>query len=264
MPAPDTLKGRVAMVYGAGAPAGGISNGLAAAVAYAQAGARVFAIDRDEAALRQTVAVAQERGFTCETLCADVADEAAVARATETVLERAGTIDILHNNVGISDHGTILDIDRARFSRILDANLIGAYNTIRAALPAMIASGRGSIVNISSIGSRVHYPGMVTYQVSKAALESLTMAVALDFAAKGVRCNAIVAGYIDTPLVRSKTAAKFGGEAAMVEALSKLSPTGKMGTPWDLAESAVFLCSDAANYINGVHLTVDGGAEWRA
>lgn len=255
-----SLNGRVVAVFGAGTAGIGVGNGMAAAIAYANAGARVVAIDRDPVASEATVTALARGGYAADHELCDVADAAAV----EAVAARIGPIDVVHNNVGVFRPGGVLSVTADEFMQVLNINLLGAYNAIRAALPAMLAAGRGAIVNISSIGGRRYYPNMLTYQASKAALESLTVATAMEFAGRGIRCNAIIAGLIDTPLVRTGVRARYDSDEAMIAGLSQASPTGKMGTPWDLAGAAVFLASDAAAYINGTMLTVDGGAIWRA
>lgn len=263
-PAERVLEGRSVAVFGAGTAGDGIGNGMAAAIAYARAGAKVTAIDRDEAALAGTLAALTAEGFAAESAICDVTDAGGVEAVIAAILEREGRIDTVHNNVGIFKRGGLLETGPAELSGVLDVNLIGALNAIRAAMPAMLAAGRGTIVNISSIGGRLYYPQMLSYQVSKAALESLTMAVAMEFASRGIRCNVIVAGLIDTPLVRQGVRARYDSDEAMIASLSQASPTGKLGTPWDLANAAVFLASDRSAYINGTALVVDGGAVWRA
>lgn len=258
-----SLEDRVVAVFGAGTAGDGVGNGMAAAIAYARAGARVVAIDRDERAVVATIAAIEAEGHAAASAICDVGDPAAVEAVVSRILDRDGRIDVVHNNVGIFRPGGMLDVSAADFSHVLDINLLGAFNATRAALPAMLAAGRGAIVNISSIGGQRYYPNMLTYQVSKAALESLTMATAMEFAARGIRCNAIIAGLIDTPLVRNGVRARYDSEEAMIASLSKASPTGQLGSPWDLAKAATFLASDDAKYINGAMLAVDGGAVWK-
>lgn len=260
------LQGKIALVFGAGASGPGIGNGQACALAYAREGAQVFAVDVRADAADATRRLIADEGGTCDALAADVTDATQVATAVAKILQRCGRIDILHNNVGIGTFGGVCSVDEADWDRTLAVNLKGAYLTCRAVLPAMERQGGGAIVNISSIGGVGigRYP-FAAYAASKAGLNHLTRAVAVEYAAKGVRANAILPGLIDTPMVRGSAAmaAHHGDLDTMLRERHALSPTGRMGSTWDVAAAAVFLASDDARYINGVLLPVDGGLSCR-
>ncbi|MEQ3553715.1 SDR family oxidoreductase [Pseudonocardia nematodicida] len=257
------LRDRVVLVFGAGSSGAATSNGQAAARAYARAGARVAAIDVDTTAAEQTAALIDGEGGTAVALTADVTDEASVAAAVQTATARLGTPDVLHNNVGAAILGGVGELDRAGWERALALNATGAFLTCTHVLPLMLAAGRGAIVNVSSVAGIRHlgydYPG---YMAGKAALNQLTVSVALSHARDGIRANAILPGYIDTPLVGNQLHAEDLARARAER--DAASPTGRMGSPWDVARAAVFLASDAAAYVNGVCLPVDGGLSARA
>ena len=260
------LQGKIALVFGAGSSGPGLGNGQACALAYARAGARVVAVDISAEAADATGQLIADEGGVCEILTADVADAAQVAAAVAAALERCSRVDILHNNVGIGTFGGVCNVDEADWDRTLAVNLKSAYLTCRAVLPGMERQGGGAIINISSIGGIGigRYP-FAAYAASKAGLNHLTRAIAVEYAAKGIRANAILPGLIDTPMVRGSAAMAehHGGAEAMLRERHAQSPTGRMGSPWDVAAAAVFLASDDARYINGVLLPVDGGLSCR-
>lgn len=262
-PAPSTrLAGRRAAVFGAGSSGPGWGNGKAAAVAYARAGAAVACLDIDPAAAAETAAIIAGEGGTAAALAADVTDEASVARAVASVAERLGGLDILHNNVGHAGMGGPEALDLAAWRRAFDLNLNGAYLAIRHALPHLKAAGRpAAIVNVSSLAA-IRWTGYpyASYMAAKAALNQLTVAVALEYARAGIRANAIMPGKMDTPLIRTQIAGQYASVAEMIRARNESCPMGRMGTAWDVANAAVFLASDEAGYITGQCLAVDGGA----
>ena len=260
------LQGKIAMVFGAGSSGSGLSNGQACALAYAREGARVFAVDVRADAAEATGRLIADDGGAGEALTADVTDAAQVGAAVATALDRCGRVDILHNNVGIGTFGGVCDVAEADWDRTLAVNLKSAYLTCRTVLPAMESQGGGAIVNISSIGGvAIGRYAFAAYAASKAGLNHLTRAVAVEYAAKGIRANAVLPGLIDTPMVHGSAAmaAHHGGAEAMLRERHAQSPTGRMGTPWDVAAAAVFLASDDARYIKGVLLPVDGGLSCR-
>jgi NAD(P)-dependent dehydrogenase (short-subunit alcohol dehydrogenase family) len=247
----DELNGRVVIVFGAGSSGTAVSNGEAAALAYARAGAAVAVVDRsaDEA-----VRVAKEigdAGGTVLAVTADVTRDADVAAAVAAVRHEWGTPDVLHNNVGDPAPGAVPDLGPDDWNAALTVNLTSAYLTCHHALPHMLAAGRGVIVNVSSVAG-IRDTGYVypAYSAAKAGVNQLTVSIALTYAARGIRANAILPGLIDTPM---------GGDLSDREIRDSRSPTGRMGSPHDVANAAVFLASDRAAYINGVCLPVDGG-----
>lgn len=252
------LDGRVALVFGAGSSGAGLSNGRAAALAYARAGATVAAIDIDVASATDTAKLIAEEGGVALPLSADVTEEDDVAGAVARAAAELGTPAILHNNVGAAVTGGVGALSRSTWDGALAVNVTGVFLACKHTLPHMLAAGRGVIVNVSSVASIRHvgydYPA---YMAAKAAVNQLTVSLALTHARDGIRANAILPGLIDTPLVRRQLHA----DAARRHAAS---PTGRMGSPWDVAHTAVFLASDEAAYINGVCLPVDGGLSARA
>lgn len=250
------LAGRVALVFGAGSGGAGLSNGEAAALAYAEAGAVVAAIDLNAAEAERVAAKIGEAGGTGLAIAADITSERNVAEAVATVTERLGTPEILHNNVGAAHLGSVLDTDPESWRAGIDLNLTGAYLTCRHVLPHMLDAGRGAIVNVSSLAS-IRDTGYVypVYNAAKAAVNQLTTSIALTYAQRGIRANAVLPGLIDTPMATQQITNK----PQRVAARHATSPTGRMGSPRDVANAAVFLASDRAAYVNAVLLPVDGG-----
>lgn len=253
------LAGRVALVFGAGSSGPGWGNGKATAVTFARAGATVIAIDIQAGAAEETRALIAAEGGRAEARVCDVTVSGQVQALVDDVAARHGRIDVLHNNVGITVMGGVLEESEESFKRVLDINLTSAFLTCKHVLPHMLARGKGAIVNVSSLASiRYSYP-YVSYQASKAGLNQLTQAVALQYAKQGIRANAILPGMIDTPLIYRQIAGQYDSAEAMRAARDAKTPMGRQGTAWDIANAALFLASDAADYITGVCLPVDGG-----
>lgn len=254
------LTGKVALVFGAGSSGPGWGNGKATAVMYAREGARVVAVDLNMAAAEETAAIIQGEGFQATALAGDITNSTDVAAIIEETHTRFGTIDILHNNVGITDMGDIASISEERWKKVMDINLTGIFLTCRQVIPIMQRQKRGAIVNISSIAGAVINPyPYYSYYASKAGLNHFTRAIAVQYARDGIRANVIMPGLMDTPMVHAQVAGQYADREKMIAARDAMSPTGKMGTAWDVAKAAVFLASDDAAYINGVCLPVDGG-----
>lgn len=252
------LQDRVALVFGAGASGPGWGNGKATAVTFARAGARVIAIDVNPAAAEETTALILAEGGQAEMAVCDVTQSAQVQAVIEDVAARLGRIDVLHNNVGVTSRGGVIEESEESFRRTLDLNLTSAFLTCKYALPHMIRQGKGAIVNVSSMTSiRYVYP-YVSYQASKAGLNQLTQAVAIQHARQGIRANAILPGFMDTPITQQVVGQYANAEAMKAERATR-TVIGRQGSGWDVANAALFLASDAAGYINGVCLSVDGG-----
>ena len=256
------LKGKTALVFGAGSIGPGWGNGKACAVAYARAGASVVAVDLAIERARETCHIISEEGGNALPLAADVADSAAIKSVVDRTLDTFGAIDILHNNVGISLPGDPVSMSEADWDRSIDCNLKSVFLACKHVLPVMLRQGSGAIINISSILSvRVSRYDEVAYYASKAGVDHLTRSVAVKYADKGIRCNAIQPGLMNTPLLYGNEEVVIdahGSVEAMIADRNAASPTGKMGEAWDIANAAVFLASDKAAYINGVILPVDG------
>jgi NAD(P)-dependent dehydrogenase (short-subunit alcohol dehydrogenase family) len=249
------LDGKVAIVTGAASRAEGVGNGAAVAILMAREGARVVLANRSRDRAEALAAQIRDEGGTALAVAADVADEADAARLAATTLEHFGRIDILHNNVGIGGTGTPETITLETWDRVFRTNLTSALLCCRAVLPAMRAQGGGSIINVSSIAGMTGLsgsPGAVAYTTTKAGLQGFTLSVAADYAVHGVRCNCIVVGTVNTPMV-----AHLGEEAR--ERRRRGVPLQSEGTGWDVGHAAVYLASDEARWVTGVMLPIDGG-----
>jgi len=261
---PGKLAGRVALVFGAGCAGPGWGNGNAAAVAYGRAGALVVAVDRDLAAAEATRNLARAEGLACEALAADVTRSDSVAQAVADTMRLHGRIDVLHNNVGYAGMGGPVELSEAEWDHMLDLNLKGVFLACKHALPVMLRQGKGAVVNISSIAA-IRWTGYpyAAYYAAKAGVNQLTVGVAMQYAAQGIRANAIMPGLMNTPMIHQQIAGQYADAGDMVRARDAACPMGRMGTGWDVAHAAVFLASDEASYITGVCLPVDGGISLR-
>ncbi|MBM3558295.1 MAG: SDR family oxidoreductase [Alphaproteobacteria bacterium] len=241
----ERLDGKTALVTAA---ARGI--GRATALAFAREGATVWAADIDEAELAK---LPETRNLMRRRL--DVTDGAAVgAMAAEL-----GTVDILFNCAGRVPHGAILACDEAMWNTTFALNITSMYRTIRAFLPAMLEAGGGSIVNIASVASSLQgVPDRCAYGASKAAVIGLTKSVARDYVTRGIRCNAICPGTVDTPSLGDRIAA-FADPVAARKAFVARQPMGRLGTAEEIAALAVYLASDEAAFTTGAAMIVDGG-----
>ena len=264
---PGRLAGKVAIVTGAGSIGPGWGNGKAAAVLFAREGAQVFAVDLNAEAAAETKAIIDGEGGTCEVQAADVSQGDDVRILVERCIARFGRIDVLHNNVGILDSGGPVEESEEVWDRTVRVNLKSMFLTCKHVLPHMLrqfeASGRGgAIVNIGSIAG-LRYTGVpyIGYSTTKGAVIPFTRAIAMQYAAKGIRCNAVLPGLMNTPMVHKGLAGAYsGGDVEKMVAIRDAQcPTGKMGDAWDVAYAALFLASDEAKYITGVSLPVDGG-----
>jgi NAD(P)-dependent dehydrogenase (short-subunit alcohol dehydrogenase family) len=261
------LEGKVAIVTGAGSSGPGWGNGKATAAVFAREGAKVFAVDLNPKAAEETRAVIEGEGGTCAVHSGDMSNASDVKALVEACLGTFGRIDILHNNVGIVAVGGPVEQSEADWDRVIDVNLKSMFLTCKHVLPVMAKQfekdGRGgAIINIGSIAG-VRWLGVpyISYHASKGAVSQFTKAVAMEYAGRGVRCNTILPGLMNTPMIVEPLANAYGkgGVATMIEKRNAQCPTGKMGDAWDVAYAALFLASDEAKYITGVDLPVDGG-----
>ena len=259
------LQGKTAIIVGAGqSPGEGLGNGRATALRFAQEGARVLAVDRDLGSAQATATMVATEGGECLAFQADATREETLAAAVREAMQRWGRIDILHNNVGVSiaggDAGP-LEITEEAFDRISAINLRGTVMACKHVLPVMRQQRAGVIVNISSIAAWAGYP-LVAYKATKAAMIAYTQQVAIQNAEYGIRANVILPGLIDTPMAVDTRARAWNKSRAEViaERNAQVPLRHRMGTAWDVANAAVFLASDEADFITGVALPVDGGA----
>ncbi|WP_343717458.1 SDR family oxidoreductase [Inquilinus sp.] len=225
--------------------------GRAAALAFAREGATVYATDINEAALQSLAAEAP--GIHVARL--DVLDHGAIkAYAAER-----GAIDVLFNCAGFVHAGTILDCEEKDYDFSFNLNVRSAYHMCRAFLPAMIEAGGGSIVSVASVCSSIKgLPNRFIYGATKAALLGLTKSIAADFVGKGIRCNAICPGTVETPSLHDRMAAQGDIEKARAAFVAR-QPMGRLGTAEEIASLAVYLASDEASYLTGQAINVDGG-----
>jgi NAD(P)-dependent dehydrogenase (short-subunit alcohol dehydrogenase family) len=252
------LKGKVALISGAGSAGPGWGNGRATAVRFAEEGAQVFAVDRSEAALRETLAKAPGiRSHLC-----DVTDASAVAAMVQECMKMFGSIDVLVNNVGGSAPGGPVDMSEQAWDEQLDYNLKSVFLACKHVLPVMERQGGGAIVNIASAsGLRWTGSAHVAYAAAKAGVIQLTRVVAVQYASKGIRVNTVVPGQLHTPMVEARLAGqRSGGDVdALLKTRMKRIPLGFAGDGRDTANAVLFLASDEARFITGAELVVDGG-----
>src|SRR5215831_8322708 len=265
----DRLKGKTALLVGAGSIGPGWGNGKATAVAFAREGAQVFCVDRNPAAAEETAGIITREGGKAKPFTADVSQAGNVEAMVKACLGSFGRIDVPDNNVGIAEVGSVVDVAEAGWDRVFAVNLKSAYLAMKHVIPVMIGQGGGSIINISSIASIRHVGiSYVSYATSKAAMNQMTRTTAVEFAARHVRVNAILPGLMKTPMVEHSVglAQSYaeGDVEAMWRARDAQVPMGHMGDAFDVANAALFLASDESRYITGIELVVDGGITCRA
>ncbi|MBB3803460.1 2-keto-3-deoxy-L-fuconate dehydrogenase [Xanthomonas arboricola] len=246
--APTTrLHGKRCLITAAGA---GI--GRESALACARAGAQVIATDIDAAALQALAA--ESDAITTQLL--DVTDASAIA----ALVAEHGPFDVLFNCAGYVHQGSILDCDEPAWRRSFSINVDAMYYTCKAVLPGMLERGRGSIINMSSVASSIKgVPNRFVYGVTKAAVIGLSKAIAADYVAQGVRCNAICPGTIKTPSLAQRVQALGGDEQAVWKSFTDRQPMGRLGDPREIAQLVVYLASDESSFTTGQTHIIDGG-----
>jgi NAD(P)-dependent dehydrogenase (short-subunit alcohol dehydrogenase family) len=248
------LAGKVSLITGAGS---GI--GRASARSFAAEGSRVAVADIDAAAAAETVRHITADGGDAADFRVDVTDPADTVTLAHAVAERFGTIDVLFNNAGIAGVGVLHETPVELWDRVMAVNVRGVFLVARAVLPIMIAAGRGSIINMSSTIAEIGLANRASYAASKGAVLSLTRQMQADYAAYGIRVNALLPGTIHTPFVDRYLAESYDDPVAGLEALRKRQLTGDLGRPEDVASAALFLASDESQFVLGSGLFVDGG-----
>jgi NAD(P)-dependent dehydrogenase (short-subunit alcohol dehydrogenase family) len=246
------LEDRVALVTG-----GGSGIGRASSIAFAREGARVVVSDINREGGEETVRLIEEFGGESMFVPADVSDGEQVARLIATTLERHGRLDCAHNNGGIEGPVTsVVDLVEDDWNRVIDINLKGTWWCLKHEIPAMLMTGGGAIVNTASVSGLKGFPPLLpAYVASKFAVVGLTAVTARYYAEQGIRVNAVCPGAINTPMLdRIGEGAQRLGVAMVAE-----NPSGRLGAPDEVAAAVVWLYSDAASFITGQTLTIDGG-----
>lgn len=238
------LAGKVVILTGA---AGG--QGRIAARLIAEAGARLVMTDLDPSGAAVAAAIGRDALF----LAHDIADRGAWDRVVAAACERFGGVDALINNAAIAGRDTVEAIRPERLMRYFEVNVVGALNGLQAVLPAMRARGGGAIVNIASISALRATPGLIGYGTSKWALRGLTRNAAAELAGDGIRVNLVLPGAVGVSMLRDEAA------PAAKQSVAAQVPLGRVAQPEEIVRTAIFLASDAASYVTGAELTVDGG-----
>jgi len=244
------LDGKVAVITGAG---GGM--GREAALVFSSEGAKVCVADVDRAAAEETVAQCAGDAFA---IAVDVADEEQVATMMRATAERFGGIDVLYNNAGISpaDDASVLDTSVEAWQRVQDVNAKGVFLCCKHGIPHLLERGGGSVINVASfvaiLGAAT---SQISYTASKGAVLAMSRELGVQFAREGVRVNALCPGPVETPLLLSI----FGDDPAALERRRLHWPAGRMGTPREIVDAALFLASDESSFVNGATFVVDGG-----
>jgi NAD(P)-dependent dehydrogenase (short-subunit alcohol dehydrogenase family) len=243
---------KVAFVTGA---ASGI--GRAAALAFAREGASVVAADVSEEGNQETVRLIETQGRRALAVRCDVTKSADVKAALDKTAEAFGRLDFAFNNAGVEPRkpAPTADYDEAEWDRIFDINLRGVFLCMKHEIPLILKQGGGAIVNTSSGAGVIGIKGSPAYTAAKHGVIGLTRAAALDYAAQNIRVNAVCPGYIDTPMMGRFT----GGTPEGVAKVVAEEPVGRMGKPEEIAAAVVWLCSDAAAFVIGHALVIDGG-----
>lgn len=246
------MEHKVVLVTGA---ASGI--GLAIAKAFAEEGANLVLVDRNKdelLAVQESFEAGKSLALTC-----DVTDAENVQRAVEAAVSHYGKLDCLINNAGIASIGNIENTTESEFKRVMDVNVNGIYNLIKSSIP-FLKQSKGVIINMASIASKMGLDDRLAYSTSKGAVMAMTYSVAKDYIKDGIRCNCLCPARIHTPFVDGYLDKNYpDNKEEMFKKLSEFQPIGRMGDPKEVADAAVFLCSDKAKFITGLALDVDGG-----
>ena len=261
------LEGKIAVVVGGGqTPGETMGNGRATAVLFAREGASVLVVDRHRDSAEETASMIRGEGGTAAIHETDLSTEAACASVAAVAQEAfGGRIDVLHNNVGIgAGDATPTRLTEDAWDRILDVNLKAMWLTCKHVVPVMRSQGGGSIVCTSSLASIASAGNLTAYKISKAGVNALVQSLASTNARHNVRANAILPGFIDTPMAVDAQARALGQEReALASARASMVPMQHQGTAWDVAYAALYLASDESAFVTGVLLPVDGGQSVR-
>lgn len=255
------LNGKAIVVTGAGTKGDGIGNGKASAILFAREGAKVIAADIDWDAACATADLIRQEGGTCLPFKADVSQANDCREMIEFCFSQFGSIDVLQNNVGITNSGGPVEYTEDQWDRMMNVNAKSVFLTAKFAIPLMQRQRSGSIVNISSINGvrAIPFPKFA-YAASKAAMIAMSREIAIQYAPQGIRSNVVLVGLIRSPIVEQNNVKLYGDDLEeMWRKRDNMSPTGRQGEVWDVARASLFFASDESNYINGTVLPVDGG-----
>ena len=259
----NRLKEKVAIVVGAGTqPGETIGNGRATSILFAREGAKVMLVDKHLDHAEETKSMIDKEGGESFTFKADIVNEDDCRRIIEKCVEVYDRIDVLVNNVGIGEGDiSLTKLSEETWDKIFNANLKGMFFTCKYVLPVMVKQGSGSIINISSVASVCAPVPFPTYKISKSGVNALTQQIAMLYARRGIRANAVMPGLLNTPIaIEGFVRATGSSRKDVIKFRNKLVPLkGGMGDAWDAAYAVLFLASDEAKFITGVILPVDGG-----
>ena len=247
------VDGKACVVTGAGS---GIGKAIAERLA--EEGGKVLCVDVNGATVSATAKSIQQAGGVADAVTVDVSDRHQVDAFVTRCVELYGRIDVLVNNAGVNIPGVFHEVSDAVIDKTLNVNVKGPMYGSRAAIPHMLRQGGGSIVNISSVNGLVSEPFLAVYSASKGAVVMLTRGIALDYAKRGIRCNAICPGWVDTP-INYAHAEMLGGLEKVYSTIESFQPIGRPGEPREIAHLALFLASDEASFITGSIIAADGG-----
>jgi NAD(P)-dependent dehydrogenase (short-subunit alcohol dehydrogenase family) len=243
------LEDKIALVTGAGA---GI--GRAISETFAREGARVVVADRDSEAARETAEAIIKSNGAAQPETVDVTDTEQVKAMMQRLAETFGRLDVLVNNAGVGERSDFRHLDDAAWDRVWQTNVDGTVRCAREAFDLLRASGKASVINLSSVMATKHTRQMSVYSATKGAVSALSRSLAVEYAAYGIRVNALCPGYVETALI-----GRYMQKPMIAKALLTQTPLRRFGTPQDIANAALFLASDEAAYITGADLHVDGG-----
>jgi|JI10StandDraft_1071094.scaffolds.fasta_scaffold29103_3 2-keto-3-deoxy-L-fuconate dehydrogenase len=249
------LQGKVAVITGA-------ASGIGRAIAFklAAQGAYVQVLDLNESAAKAVADEIKSQNFLAQAHACNVATQTEVKAVAQKIVDQHAYIDILVNSAGIAHIGKLETTTEADFDRLFQVNVKGVYNTMQAVIPFMKQNKKGVIVNLASVAAFVGIADRFAYSMTKGAVASMTISVAKDYVQDGIRCNSISPGRVHTPFVDGFIKANYPGkEQEMFEKLSKTQPIGRMATPEEIANLALYLCSDEAAFITGTDYPIDGG-----
>jgi NAD(P)-dependent dehydrogenase (short-subunit alcohol dehydrogenase family) len=243
------LEDKIALVTG-----GGAGIGRAIAETFAREGAHVIVVDRDGEAARDTAETIVKNNGAGEAETVDVTDTAQVKALMQRIAGKFGRVDVLVNNAGIGQRADFRHLDDEAWDQVWNVNVDGTVRCAREAFDLLKASGKASIVNLSSVMATKHTRQMSVYSATKGAVSALSRSLAVEYAPYGIRVNALCPGYVETALI-----GRYMANPMIAKALLTQTPLRRFGTPQDIANAALFLASDEAAYVTGAELNVDGG-----